>query len=45
MIIDATTIIKRKFLPLNSINAKAYAAKAAIVIGMIVDGIVIASEL
>jgi hypothetical protein len=32
-------------VPLNSINAKAYAAKAAIVMGMIVDGIVIASEL
>jgi len=30
---------------LKSIKAKAYAAKAAIVIGIIVDGIVIANEL
>jgi hypothetical protein len=32
-------------LPLNSINAKAYAANAAMVIGIIVDGIVTAKEL
>jgi len=30
---------------LNSINEKAYAAKAAIVIGIMVDGIVTAREL
>ena len=31
--------------PLKSINAKAYAANAAIVIGIIVDGITTANEL
>ena len=39
IIIEATTIIK-KILPLNLQN-KTSAAKAAIVIGIIVDGIVI----
>ena len=45
IIIEPTTKRKRISFPLNSIKANAYAAKAAIVIGIMVEGIVTANEL
>ena len=45
IIIEPTTKRNRTFFPRNSMKAKAYAAKAAIVIGIIVEGIVTAREL
>ena len=44
-IIIPITNKKAKSFPLKSINANAYAANAAIVIGIIVDGITTANEL